>query len=179
MWSSRDSSAHQQPRNESCSISSHLFPGTPSGLVCDVVNRQHISLLLHSGSRGDTLTLPLPGDQGSADSLSRYEHFLLGQIHTRSPQYPGRGSVTKTPVTSFGVDSPSGDGQSNLILSRSSPSRYVCDQGQLQITSVLKFSLRCSSMGSRHAFVRLGPTGPLRLSPTHSHSLDSGENQGD
>ena len=51
MWSSGVSSAHQQPRNESCLISSHPFPGTPSGLVCDV-NRQHISLLLHSGSGG-------------------------------------------------------------------------------------------------------------------------------
>ena len=32
-------------------------------------------------------------------------------------------------------------------------------------------------MDSRRAFVRVGPTGRLRLSPTHSHSPDSGENQ--
>ena len=34
-------------------------------------------------------------------------------------------------------------------------------------------------MGSRRAFVRVGPTGGLCLSPTHSHSPDSGENQGE
>ena len=34
-------------------------------------------------------------------------------------------------------------------------------------------------MGSRRVFVRVGPTGRLRLSPTHSHSPDSGGNQGE
>ena len=173
------SSAHQQPGNESCSISSHQFPGTSSGLLRDVVHRQHISCLLRSGSGRDTLTLPLPGDQGSAGPLSGSEHFPLSQTHTRSPQCPGRRSVSKTPATSFGVDSPSGSGQPDLFLSRSSPRRSVCNQGQQQITSVRKSSIRCSSMGSRRAFVRVGPTGRLRLSPTHSHSPDSGENQGE
>ena len=173
------SSAHQQPGNESCSISSHQFPGTSSGLVRDVVHRQHISRLLRSGSGRNTLTLPLPGDQGSAGPLSGSEHIPLSQTHTRSPQCPVRRSVSKTPATSFGVDSPSGSGQPDLFLSRSSPRRSVCNQGQQQITSVRKSSLRCSSMGSRRTFVRVGPTGSLRLSPTHSHSPDSGENQGE
>ena len=173
------SSAHQHPGNESCSISSHRFPGTSSGLVRDVVHRQHISRLLRSGSGRDTLTLPLPGDQGSASPLSGSELFPLSQTHIRSPQCPGRRSVSKTPVTSFGVDSPSGSGQPDLFLSRSSPRRSVCNQGQQQITYVRKSSLQCSSMGSRRAFVRVGPTGRLRLSPTHSHSPDSGENQGE
>ena len=34
-------------------------------------------------------------------------------------------------------------------------------------------------MGSRRTFVHVGPTGRVRLSPTHSHSPDSGENQGE
>ena len=115
------SCAHQQPGNESCLISSHQFPGTSSGLVRNVVHRQHISPLLRSGSGRDTLTLPLPGDQGSAGPLSGSEHFPLSQTHTRSPQCPGRRSVSKTPATSFGVDSPSGSGQPDVFLSRSSP----------------------------------------------------------
>ncbi|KAH3836116.1 hypothetical protein DPMN_109486 [Dreissena polymorpha] len=60
-----------------------------------------------------------------------------------------------------------------------SPGRSFCDQTQLQTTSVCESSLRFSSVGNRRAFVRLEPTGSLRLSPTHSNFPNIGENQGE
>ncbi|KAH3831827.1 hypothetical protein DPMN_105098 [Dreissena polymorpha] len=75
------------------------------------------------------------------------------------------------------MDTSSRSDQPNLFQVRLSPGRSICDQTQLQTTSVCESSLRSSSVGNRRAFVRLGPTGSLRLSPTHSNSPNIGENQ--
>ncbi|KAH3891256.1 hypothetical protein DPMN_015349 [Dreissena polymorpha] len=50
---------------------------------------------------------------------------------------------------------------------------------QLQTTSVCESSLRSSSVGNRPRFRSLGPTGSVRLSPTHYNSPNIGENQGE
>ncbi|KAH3776923.1 hypothetical protein DPMN_178357 [Dreissena polymorpha] len=90
---------------------------------------------------------------------------------------PGGRFVLQTPVTSIGVDTSSGSGQPDFPHIRLSTGRPVCDQRQPQTSSVCESSVRTSSMGSRRAFVRLGSTGRLRLSPTHSNSTNLRENQ--
>ncbi|KAH3728804.1 hypothetical protein DPMN_054766 [Dreissena polymorpha] len=57
------SPAHQQSRNASSLSSGFLFPITSSGLLCDGVIRQHISCGLHPGTGGNTLSLPVSGNQ--------------------------------------------------------------------------------------------------------------------
>ncbi|KAH3800345.1 hypothetical protein DPMN_153978 [Dreissena polymorpha] len=87
--------------------------------------------------------------------------------------------MVSTDNTSIGIDTSSRSDQPDLFQVRLSPGRSVCDQTQLQTTSVCESSLRSSSVGNRRAFVRFGPTGSLRLSPTHSNSPNIGENQGE
>ncbi|KAH3891080.1 hypothetical protein DPMN_015169 [Dreissena polymorpha] len=77
------------------------------------------------------------------------------------------------------MDTSSRSDQPDLFQVRLSPGQSICDQTQLQTTSVCESSLRSSSVGNRRAFVRLGPTGSVRLSPTHYNSPNIGENQGE
>ncbi|KAH3833795.1 hypothetical protein DPMN_107111 [Dreissena polymorpha] len=177
--SSGVTSAYQQSRNASGISKCISFPVTSSRLLCDGVNRQHISCDLHSGTGGNTFSLPVSGNQGITCSLQDAQHFSSGQIYSRSSQRPGRWVVSQTPITSIGMDTSSGSDQSDFSHVWLSSSRPFCNQTQSQTSSVYESGLRSSSVGSRRAFVRLGPTGRLRLSPTHSDSPNIGENQGE
>ena len=177
--SSGISPSYQQSRNASSISSCISFPITSSRLLCDGVNRQHICGGLHPGTGGNTFSIPVSGNQKITCSLQNTQHSSAGKIYTRSPQRPGGWFVSQTPVTSIGVDTSSRSDQPDLFQVRLSPGRSICNQTQSQTSSVCESSLRSSSVGNRRAFVRMGPTGCLRLSPTHSNSPNIGENQGE
>ena len=177
--SSGVSPAHKQSRNASSLSSCFSIPITSSGLLCDGIDRQHISRGLHPETGRDTLSLPVSGNNEITCSLQEPKRLSLVQTHTRSSQRPGGRFVSQTPVTSIGVDTSSGSGQSDIPHIRLSTGRPVCDQRQPQTSSVCESSVRTSSVGGRRAFVRLGSTGRLRLSPTHSNSPNLRENQGE
>jgi hypothetical protein len=177
--SSGISPSYQQSRNASSISSCISFPITSSRLLCDGVNRQHICGGLHPGTGGNTFSIPVSGNQKITCSLQNTQHSSAGKIYTRSPQRPGGWFVSQTPVTSIGVDTSSRSDQPDLFQVRLSPGRSICNQTQSQTSSVCESSLRSSSVGNRRAFVRMGPTGRLRLSPTHSNSPNIGENQGE
>jgi len=75
--SSGVSPAHQQSRNASSFSSCISFPITSSGLLCDCVNRQHISRSLHPGTGVNTLPLPVSGNQELTRSLKEPQHLFL------------------------------------------------------------------------------------------------------
>jgi len=177
--SSGVSTTHQQSGNASSLSSSISFPVTSSRLLCDGVNGQYVSCDLHPGTGGNTFSLPVSGNQGITCSVQDSQYIASGQIYPRSPQRPGGWVVSQTPVTTIRVDTSSRSDQSDLSRFRLSSGRPICDQTQSQASTVCESSVRSSSVGSRRAFVRLGPTGRLRLSPTHSDSPNIGENQGE
>ncbi|KAH3820822.1 hypothetical protein DPMN_122571 [Dreissena polymorpha] len=177
--SSGVTATYQQSRNASSFSSSISFPVTSSRLVCDGVNRQHVSCDLHQGTGGNIFSLPVFGNQGITCSLQDTQYFSSGQIYSRSPQCPGGWVVSQTPLTTIRVDTSSRSDHSDLSHFRLSSGRPICDQTQPQASTVCESSVRSISVGSRCAFVRLGPTGRLRLIPTHSDSPSIGENQGE
>ncbi|KAH3741241.1 hypothetical protein DPMN_047962 [Dreissena polymorpha] len=168
--SSGVSPAHKQSRNASSLSSCFSIPITSAGLLCYGIDRQHISRGLHPETGRYTLSLPVSGKNELTCSLQEPQRLSLVQTHTRSSQCPGGRFVSQTPVTSIGVDTSSGSGQPDIPHIRLSTGRPVCDQRQPQTSSVCESSVRTSSVGGRCAFVRLGSTGRLRLSPTHSNS---------
>ena len=170
--------SHQQSRNESCQTGNISLQDTGSESLYHAVNRQHDSGILHTSPRRHSVEISRSGNERPPPALPEPGSSPPSQTHSGSTECFGRQVVPEQSTTPFRVDSSSGSSQPDFPQTGTSNGRSVCDSSQQQTSSIRQPGLRPSSLGSRRAFVRLGPTGGLRLSPTDSHSASSEQNQG-
>jgi len=77
MWSPQEYHLHINNLEIRAVFLAISFPITSSGLLCDCVNRQHISRSLHPGTEVNTLPLPVSGNQELTRSLKEPQHLFL------------------------------------------------------------------------------------------------------
>ncbi|KAH3865913.1 hypothetical protein DPMN_028960 [Dreissena polymorpha] len=134
-----------------------ILPELIPRLLCDGVNRQHISCDLHSGTGGNTISLPVSGNQGITCSLQDAQHLSSSLIYSRSFQRPVGWLSRKHQLL------PSEWTLHQEVTNQISSCLLICNQTQSQTPSICESGLPSSSVFNRRVFVR--PTGRLRLSP--------------
>ena len=168
--------AHQCAGNGGGSSVSSTFPILSVERNSDAIDRQHNGSVIHTPSRGHSVTNPVCGDLETVNLVSGPEHYLAGSSPPRSAECHSRSPIQILPSSTGGMGAQTGSSPRNFRTIRDSPSRPLRHQVQCPSPPVCLANVRPQGMGSRRHVSKLGPSLRICVPAVHTDTGDPEQN---
>ena len=169
--------AHQQPRTASSSVIDAAIQRPGQGTLCASLHGQHHSSLIHSQTGGDAFLDLVPRIPSPVRGMSVFKCDSFSQTSPRQTECFGGRAFTPSSDPPFGVDPSAGGSRSDLLGTRGTDGRSVCNPAQSPSPPLCLPNAGPGSLGSGCSVTRLASSESICVPSVHPHSSGIEEDQ--